>query len=774
MKRHLISFLLSILYIFNLNGQASSLQGRISSSENHHGLQGVNVVLKSTGHGTISSIHGKYVLKEIPEGEQTILYSYMGYETQEIVMNFQDGIVSELELEMIPGSIDLSAVTIEAHRPVSAASSKTIRDFDLKIKPARSAQDLLQLVPGLMIAQHAGGGKAEQIFMRGFDADHGTDVGIYVDGMPVNMVTHGHGQGYADLHFVIPEIIEGLEVYKGPYFARFGNFGTAGSVDLTTTDHPEKNLVKMEGGMFNTAKATTVLKIPTNGTHQSAYVAGQYYHSDGPVENPQGFNRANIFAKFHTHLTQKSELGLVMGAFSSNWNASGQIPQRAVDQGAISRWGSIDPLEGGVTSRYNISLDYHFMEGYDHDFQIQAYMTKYDFKLYSNFTYWLNDPEYGDMIEQNDHRSIYGINTSYTFYKPLGKMRSYTRVGGSYRGDRIDLSLWKSPDRIRMAPSTDHGVNEANMALWVEEDLVFSRMFKLQLGLRGDYFTFDVIDHLEYPGVPDNGLPHASGYAGATILSPKLNLVFSPSQRTDIYLNGGTGFHSNDARDVIISQLINQSINDSVDQDLTGIEVLPRAMGFELGLRTWLGNRVLTSLAAWYLHLEEELVFVGDEGTTEVSGETRRLGIDAEVRIQIAKWIWADIDLNLSDGRYIQESDGSNYIPLAPRFTSQGGVNFLHPSGFEGSIRYRYIGDRPANEDYSVEAAGYGIVNLILAYRVKRFRIFSQMENLLNATWNEAQFDTESRLYYESSPVSEIHFTPGNPINFQIGISYEF
>ena len=792
MNKHLFA----ILFLFPLSlisyAQSCSLKGKVTSTENQYGLSGVNVVLKGTGYGTITSLHGEFMLNEIPEGIQTIIFSFMGYETSEVVQSFQRGEDLEIDMELVPGTIDLSAVTIEARRPFSAASSKAIRDFDLKIKPARSAQDLLQLVPGLIIAQHAGGGKAEQIFMRGFDADHGTDVGIYVDGMPVNMVTHGHGQGYADLHFVIPEIIDGLEVYKGPYFARFGNFGTAGSVDLKTTDHPDKNLVKIEGGMFNTAKATTVLKIPTNGNHQSAYVAGQYYSSDGPMDHPQGFNRANIFAKFHTHLTPQSELGLVMGAFTSNWDASGQVPQRAVDQGLIGRWGAIDPLEGGVTSRYNVSLDYHFMEGYAHDFQIQAYMSKYDFKLYSNFTFWLNDPEFGDMIEQTDQRSIYGINTSYSFYKPLGKVRSYTRVGSSYRGDRIDLSLWKSPDRNRMAPYTDHTVGEANMAIWLEEDLIFNNWIKLQLGLRGDYFSFDVVDHLEYDNFPDNGLTHASGYAGSTILSPKLNLVFSPSDQVDIYLNGGTGFHSNDARDVIISQKINQLIRTGQTEDLTGeeihqqlddsqldpeyagITVLPRASGFEAGLRTWLGTRVLTSLAGWYLHMEEELVFVGDEGSTEVSGETRRLGLDAEIRIQIAKWMWADLDLNLSDGRYVHEPEGSDYIPLAPRVTSQGGVNFLHPSGVEGAVRYRFISDRPANEDYSVVAPGYGIVNLILAYRIHGFRIFAQVENLLNSSWNEAQFDTESRLYNEPSSVSEIHFTPGNPINFQTGISYEF
>lgn len=741
--------------------QLSALGGQITSPDSNQGLQGVNIVLKSSGHGTISGLHGDYTLEDIPAGEQVVIFSFMGYETLEQTLVFEAGTAQDLSLELIPGSIDLSAVTVQARRPFSAASSKAVRDFDLKVRPVRSTQEMLQMVPGLIIAQHAGGGKAEQIFMRGFDADHGTDVGIYVDGMPVNMVTHGHGQGYADLHFIIPEIIDGLEVYKGPYFSRFGNFGTAGSVSMSTTDHPDHNLVKLEGGMFNSAKATTILKIPTGGSHQSAYIAGQYAHTDGPVENAQGFNRANIFGKFHTHLSPKSELGISMGAFSSAWNASGQIPQRAIDQGLLSRWGSIDPMEGGATSRYNMSVDYHFMEGYEHDFQLQAYVSQYDFRLYSNFTFFLNDSLKGDMIEQNDHRQILGMNARYSYYKSLGKIKSYTRVGATYRGDHIDLSLWKSPDRKRFAPLTDHTVAESNMAFWVEEELIFSRFFRMQLGLRGDYFVFDVSDNLDPALVPDYGLVHASGYEQAAILSPNLNLVLSPVRSLDIYLNGGSGFHSNDARDVIIAQS-------------AGLTSLPRATGAELGARVGGGSRMILTLAGWYLHLEEELVFIGDEGSTESSGETRRIGLDFELRLQLAKWAWADFDLNLSDGRYVNEVEGADYIPLAPRVSSQGGVNFQHPSGIEGALRYRYIGDRPANEDNSVVATGYFIGNVVLAYRIHGFRIFAQLENLLNTEWNEAQFDTESRLFHETASYSEIHFTPGNPLNIQAGVSFEF
>lgn len=792
MKKPLTTTLILLFICLTSYSQTATLTGTVSGSGETKGLQGVNIIRKGSPHGTITNHNGNYILKEIPTGKQTIIFSFIGYETREIISDLSEGKDQKLDIELKPGTIDLSSVTVEARKPFSAASSKAIRDFDLKIKPVRSAQDMLLMVPGLYIAQHAGGGKAEQIFMRGFDADHGTDVGIYVDGIPVNMVTHGHGQGYADLHFVIPEIIDGLTVYKGPYFSQFGNFGTAGSVSLNTTDHPEKNLIKLEGGMFNSAKATTVLKIPTNGKHQSAYIAGQYYYTNGPVEDPQGFNRANLYGKFHTHLTPKSELGLVMGAFTSAWNASGQIPERAVNNGMISRWGSIDPLEGGITSRYNVAVDYHFMEGYEHDFLIQAYLTKYDFKLYSNFTFWLNDPVNGDMIEQTDQRTIHGINTRYSFVKTVGKIRTITRLGTTYRGDHIDLSLWNSPDRNRLTARTDHTVNEVNMAFWLAEDLVFSHYLKLQIGLRGDYLTFDVMDHLETPGFPDNGLPHGSGYAQSVILSPKLNLVLSPAKNLDIYLNGGTGFHSNDARDVIISQQVNKLIragqsegmddlevehmllSKNLNPDHANLEILPRATGAELGFRVGIGDHLLASAAGWYLHLEEELVFIGDEGTTEVSGETRRIGGDVEIRLQLARWIWADLDLNLSDGRYLNEPDGANYIPLAPRITSQGGINLMHPSGIDSSIRFRHVGDRPANEDNSVTASGHFLTNIIVGYSFRGFRIFGQLENLLNETWNEAQFDTESRLYHEPLSVSELHFTPGNPINFQAGISFEF
>jgi outer membrane receptor protein involved in Fe transport len=287
-------------------------------------------------------------------------------------------------------------------------------------------------------------------------------------------------------------------------------------------------------------------------------------------------------------------------------------------------------------------------------------------------------------------------------------------------------------------------------------------------------------------------LPRASGYDQASLLSPKANLVFSPWNGTDLYLNGGMGFHSNDARAVVVAsrtrqlekELARRGLSEgeidstllahNLDPAHADLKTLPQALGAEIGIRTRGGDWFILSLAAWWLHLEEELVFVGDEGTTEASGATRRLGVDAEARIQITPWLWADLDLSLADGVFIDEPAETNRIPLAPRVTSTGGLTVIHPSGLEANLRYRYIGDRPANEANTVTALGYFILTAGIGQRFGHFEVFANFQNILNAEWNEAQFDTESRLPGEAVPVSELHFTPGNPANIMLGISYEF
>jgi hypothetical protein len=768
------------------------LQGRITEAENGAGLYGANVVLEGTVLGASGGPDGYYKIGNIPEGEYAVVISYIGYQTVRDTVTIHEKETVTLNVDMELGVIELSSVMAEAERPYSAASSRAVRQIDLLIRPRRSSQDMIQLAPGVIIAQHGGGGKAEQIFIRGFDCDHGTDVALFADGIPVNMVTHGHGQGYADMHFMIPEIVDELNVFKGPYFARFGNFSTGGALTFSTKDHLEHSNIRLEVGEFNTRKLTTVLQIPGGSISRNAYFAGEFYGTDGPFESPQNFERFNLFGKFHLHLSANSKLSLAMDAFSSGWNQSGQIPERAVKDGTITRFGAIDDLEGGTTSRQNLNLRYSMGEGTEDEFIIQGYGSRYNFKLFSNFTFFLNDSIFGDMIEQTDTRNIAGLNTIYRFRRYLGHTLSTSTIGGGFRNDNIDVALIKSPDRIRFYPKTDARVFERNFYMWIEQEFVFNPIWRLQFGLRGDYFTFNVDNNLENVENPENEVPNVSGYHQQTMLNPKFNLVYSPFPSTDLFLNIGSGFHSNDARNVVTAQRMKEIENslqrrgftpgqiDSIfednhfDPEQKGIKTLPRAIGLEFGLRSNITPQFVIGLAGWYIHLEEELVFVGDEGTTEINGETQRIGIDIETRYQIYNWFWLDADLNLSHGEFVNEPDGANDIPLAPRVTSTGGLTAFHPPGWDGTIRYRYVGDRPANEFNTVTAYGYTVFTMTLGYRFGPVRVFAHLENILDEEWNEAQFDTESRLFDEPTSVSELHFTPGNPQNVRVGIEYRF
>ena len=786
----LLALLTNVFFVPGLQAQSTSLlEGTVTNATTNLPLEGASILLTETHQGAASNSQGVYRIDLVPPGRYTLVVSRIGFETLEasVLITAASSTIYNVALSAEP--IHLGEILAQADRPYSAASSSTIRAFDLITRPVHSSQDLLQLTPGLVTAQHAGGGKAEQIFLRGFDADHGTDVAISVDGVPVNMVSHGHGQGYADLHFLMPEVVENIEVAKGPYDTRFGNLATAGAIAFSTKDHLDHNLIRLEGGPFSTANLTTLYQIPISERgHQGAYFGGQFYSTDGPVQSPQGFQRFNLFGKFHTHLSEETKLSLSVSGFSSAWDASGQIPTRAIERGVIDRFGSIDDLEGGTTGRQDINLTYAAKKG-NEEFRIQGYATRYNFKLFSNFTFFLEDPLQGDMIEQTDNRRLVGINSTYRFTRTGGKIVTTTTLGGSFRADDAVVSLWKSPNRLRQAGLIDANVVERNVSLWAQEEFVFSTRLRLQLGLRGDYFTFDVDDHLEGTPAP---LPHVSGYAQEAILSPKANLVFSPSSALDLFVNVGSGFHSNDARAVVQGRRVDDLLRvyqrqnltvDEIDNALTAqhldpsqasIGTLPRALGSEFGLRFRLADRLLVSTAAWLLDLENEYVYVGDGGFTELSGRSRRYGIDLETRLSITPWLSADTDINLSRGRMVDEPAGEDAIPLAPRLTATGGFTMIHPGGFEGSFRYIHIGDRPANETGSVLARGYSLFNVLAAYRIGDVKLSLVLENLFNTEWNEAQFDTESRLIGEATSVSELHFTPGNPRSLRIGVSYSF
>jgi len=793
MKKCIYLFAFVLLACQGFSHDQGTIKGQVIDSETGDPVIGANIIMVSSMLGTCSDINGQFEFRNIHSGEYELLASCMGYQSMKTLVFVEKDKVTNQKITLNTTSIEIEGYSVIAECPYSAASLKYIRNLDLEIRPNKSSQDLLKLVPGLITAQHAGGGKAEQIFLRGFDADHGTDVNISVDGLPVNMVSHGHGQGYADLHFLIPELVEELNVYKGPYFAQFGNLATAGAIQFKTRDVLDHNLIKIEGGQFNTLRGTLLYQLGSGCDEQNGYVAAQYYNTDGPFESPLGLKRMNVFGKYFTHLSHNSKITVSMSTFSSAWDASGQIPQRAVDHNIISRFGALDDLEGGNTSRTNFNLKYDLRDDNNNSLSIQTYASDYDFKLFSNFTYFLEDDDFGDMIEQLDNRLLYGMNAQYQHIKKLDDKILKSAFGGGFRADNTAVALWHSPDRVRQELFTQASINERNFFSWIQNEIVFSAEFRAQAALRFDYFTFNVDDNTNNSlGSVSPELPHASGYDQQTIVSPKLNLVYSPVETIDLFVNAGTGFHSNDARNVVISKKINELERTWRRQGFTDLQIdnklaeqnfdpaqkdaitLPRATGGELGFRTGKINRLNIGMAAWFLYLEREYVYVGDGGFTELSDPTQRIGLDVEARLKLVSWLWADIDFCLSEGKMMGIHETGNEIPLAPKITSTGGLTVKDLNNFNATIRYTYIGDRPANESNTVIAEGYFILNMGLSWEWKTFTFSVTGENLLDIDWNEAQFDTESQLPWENEPVSEIHFTPGNPRNFQFGISHRF
>ncbi len=653
-----------------------------------------------------------------------------------------------LRLSLRDEPVHLSEVVV---RP-KVTSLNVIGAIDLNIAPVKSSQEILQKVPGLFIGQHAGGGKAEQLFLRGFDLDHGTDIAISVDGLPVNMVSHAHGQGYADLHFLIPETLDKIDFGKGPYYASKGNFSTAAYVNFETRKSLKENQITSEIGAFGWNRNLVMLDL-LNTQNNQAYFAAEHTVFDGPFESPQKFSRLNIFGKYTAFSKNGDQLSTSLSHFESSWNASGQIPQRAVDQGIISRFGAIDDSEGGQTSRDNLNLN--FMKVLDDQSFIKgnAFYTAYKFLLYSDFTFFLDDPINGDQIKQQESRSLYGLNLEFTKNLNLEASDLLLHIGAGLRKDDIaDDELSHTLDRATILNTLQLGnVEESNVFGYINAE-INSGKFTLVPGIRVDQFEFAYYNALQ----GDTFMQRVK----AAKVSPKLSILYTENSRVQYFFKSGIGFHSNDTRVVTAQQ---------------GKDILPAAYGADIGVICKATPNLVLNATAWYLYLQQEFVYVGDAGIVEPSGETQRYGADFGIRYQAFPKVFFDTDLTYTMARSITAPKGQDYIPLAPDFTATGGLSFADLGNFSGGMRFRYLDSRPANEDGSILAKGYFLTDINLRYRITDyFEIHLSVENLFDIAWNETQFATESRLQNEVTAVEEIHFTPGTPLFLKSGIDFKF
>ncbi len=701
----------------------------------------------------ISDENGFVSLKEFPSQQTALNITGIGFETQTISLSdlsFNQNYIAVIVLK--PKITSLSDVVVTASS--KAGIFKTIGALDIHLRPIINSQEILRLVPGLFIGQHAGGGKAEQIFLRGFDLDHGTDINLTVDGLPVNMVSHSHGQGYADLHFVIPELIEKVNFNKGSYYSDKGNLATAGYVEFKTKNYLKQNFIKTEAGQFNTFRAITgvnLLKQKNFIQNQSLYFAGEASFTNGYFENPQHFKRFNGMLKYHGQTGKKSSTTILLSALSSQWNASGQIPDRAVADGTIGFYGAIDNNEGGKTSRYNASVEimHNFSNG--GTLRNQLFYSRYQFELYSNFTFFKEDPVNGDQIRQKEARNIFGYNSTYQQEHKLFNKTAQFTTGVQIRFDAIDnIELSRTKNRSTTTAALMLGnIRELNGGIYAQEKIILNKKLDITAGARVDHFAN------EY----DNKLSSEILYSYSGIVSPKLNFNYRINDKIQLYWYNGRGFHSNDTRAAVLQN---------------GREVVTPAWGSDIGGILKIGKKTIVQTALWHLRMKQEFVYVGDEGVVELGGQTRRYGWDLSVRYELMKNFFADADFSLCNPRALHVKKSESYIPLAPRFSSTGGFLYRKEKGLNGSLRYRWMANRPANEDNSVVAKGYFITDAAVNYSGKNWETGISVQNIFNVRWKETQFDTESRLQNEPVSVSEIHFTPGTPFFARLSFSFFF
>lgn len=756
-----------MLFCNVLHAHTGSLRGIVYDGDTRKPAEGVNIFIARGKCSAVTDAVGKFFIKGMEPGRYKITISRIGYSNIEDEVTVRDGETTDATFKLEKAPIQMNAVSVNARKPLTMSS---VSGLDLKLRPVNTTQDMLRLVPGLFIAQHQGGGKAEQIFLRGFDCDHGTDINVSVDGMPVNMVSHAHGQGFADAHFIIPEAVQEVDYGKGPYEIDKGNLATAGFVTFKTKNELDHSFVKAEGGIYNYFRTVAALQLLTRGhdsnTHQEAYVMGEYSYNRSYFDMPQNFNRFNLMSKYTNYIASNKILILTLSGMHSSWDASGQLPTRAVDMGLVDRYGSLAP-EGGVTSRYNMNLQYFQGIGNNAYFKSNLYLTYYQFKLYSDFTYFLVHPDKGDLIKQAERRALAGYNSEYGNNYILAGLKMKTQLGLGIRYDNItgeELSYMTTRSIVNEQVAFGD-VHEANIYGYMNQTVYLLPQLVLNVGTRYDALVQQYDDRRAVPV----DKPKYSSAGGK--FTPKAGIYYNIKDKARIYYNYGTGFHSNDARTLATGSQLNGAIKVN--------DILPLAFSQDLGVVIKPYSKLLLLAAVWRMDMQQEFSYAGDVAQVDTGGRTRRYGLDVSVRYQVLKWLYADVDVNYAHGHYLDQPRGQDYIALAPPLTSIGGLTFMLSKNLSTSLRYRHMGDRPANDDNSRTAIGFTVFDAVVNYIRPHYEFGLQIQNLTNVGWNEAQFDTETRLklangMLEPRSQSDVCYTPGTPFFVKISAAYKF
>lgn len=674
--------------------------------------------------------------------------------------------ISDEELTKLSKASTVETIEVTSDAPAESASSVHLDRSKLRYRPSTQPSDLLRQIPGLVVSQHAGGGKSDQYFIRGFDADHGTDIAIFSDGVPVNLTSHGHGQGYADTHWMIPETIQTVDMHKGPYAARYGDFYTAGALEMKTLDKVEGPTVWIASGApfgnsmrferYDSRLVGMASPRIRKNADDATLIALQVAQNDGPFIAAQDFRQGNALVKWKGKVGP-GELKLAGTWYTGTWNQSGQLPEGEIAAGRVDRFGSLDPSEGGIASRSSISAGYTVRNTAKRStLRVMGYGVKNDLELYSNFTLFANDTENGDEIGQTDDRILFGLDAAYEKGLTIGAVQALITTGVQVRSDDVETSLFHAVKRERLETKnhTDNGIR--NVAAYAEADLVPVEWLHVRPGLRVDGFFWRV-DDLD-PGTRTDPMTTTGGNATKAIVGPKLSIEAHESEQMTFFVNAGSGFHSNDARSAV---------------DTEGKGSLARALGTEAGVRMTPHANARVSADLWYLYLTSEQVWSGDAGGTSPSDPTRRFGLDIEGSIDATSWLAVDANVTWAKSTLVANQGNGGALALAPRWMGSGGVSVHDKRNFV-SVRTRGIADRAGNDDGTLTAKGYLLFDLIAGKKVGNFDLELTVANLLNTKWREAQFAEESRVTPTADVMEQMHFTPGMPLTATIKAAYKF
>lgn len=637
--------------------------------------------------------------------------------------------------------------------PVTAAEG-IIYDTQLELRPVSRTAELLEFVPGLIATQHSGEGKANQYFVRGFNLDHGTDFALRLDDMPINMPSHGHGQGYADINFIIPELVNQLTFRKGPYYADGGDFATAGSAEFSYADSLEQGLLNLTLGENNYQRLFLGESVDLFAGQLT--LAGAVTQYEGPWDRDQDLDSRQALVKYH-EASAAREWSLTGMSYLNDWDSSDQIPLRAVENGTLSRFGNVDPTVGGQSRRNSLSFEWQENLSADDQWNFSAYLMDYTLDLYSNFTYFANDPVRGDQFQQADDRRVAGFETEYRRSLQT-EIPTEITVGFQNRYDDIDVGLYLTEQRAIYDTVRADNVEQTLNSLYASVQHQWTDRFRSVTSLRADHYSFDVAA----------GIAANSGSGDDTLISPKLNLIYSPMPKLETFLSAGQGFHSNDARGTVIS--IDPVSGDPIDS----VDPLATARSYEAGFRTSLIPKTQIAVTAFNMRLSSELIYVGDAGNTEAVAPSERTGIEISGLYSPTRWLLFDADVSHTKAR-LRGVGADNYIGNAPERTASLGMIIDDLNNWSGGIRLRYLGEAPLSEARRPRSEATFLMNAQTTYQLSpSLSVSLELLNVLDSDDRDITYFYESQLPGEAAPVEDIHFHPVEPRSVRVSLQARF